>query len=175
MRKVVSVLSLLFVSLLAQHIHAQVLDLYKVPKKAYIESAKEMAKGIFENLQNNEHRAIADFIVENIGYSWNEQKKITERNDYLSKLEIISMKPPIGVYGDCFGYDLIEEGFLKGSDRYFRHSYLSYHDGSILVWEFRFYVNKENKVTLHYIGWSDTNPFEYMSTPDMVLPLYQNN
>lgn len=155
--------------------HAQVLDLSKSPKKAYRESAKQMAKGIFENLQNNEHRAIADFIVENIGYSWNESKKITERNDYLSKLEIISMKPPMGVFGDCFGYDLIEEGFLTGSDRYFRHSYLSYHDGSILVWEFRFYVNKDDKVTLHYIGWSDKNPFEYMSTPDMVLPYYRTD
>lgn len=75
MKKVVSALALVFLSLIAHQIHAQSLNLYKVPKKAYLESAKEMAKGIFENLQNNEHRAIADFIVDNVGYSWNEQKK----------------------------------------------------------------------------------------------------
>jgi len=172
MRNAFYIIALLTISLFAQNIKAQNLDIKKVPKPEYIESAKELAKGIFDNLKKNKNKEIADFIVKSIGYNWDESKKITERNDYLAKLEIISLKPPKGVYGKLFGYDLIEEGFLLGSDRYFRHTYISYHEGSILIWEFRFFVNKKNEVTLHYIGWSDKNPFEYMSTPDMLLPRY---
>ncbi len=171
--KKVTYISILMVSiLLCNMLPAQNLNLSKTPKPEYLDSAKELAKGVFENLKQKNHKEIADFIVESIGYNWQESKKITERNDYLAKLEIISLKPPDGVYGDLNGYDLIDEGFLQGSDRLFRHTYISYHDGSILIWEFRFYVDKDEKVNLHYMGWSDKNPFEYMSTPDMLLPRY---
>jgi hypothetical protein len=172
MKKEFYILLLLAITTISQNIKAQNLDLKKVPKIEYIESAKVLAKGFFDNLKNKRHKQIADFIVESLGSNWDESKKITERNDYLSKLEIISLKPPKGVYGDLFGYDLIEQGFLSGSDRYFRHTYISYHEGSILIWEFRFFVNKDDRVTLHYMGWSDKNPFEYMSTSDMLLPKY---
>ena len=37
---------------------------------------------------------------------------------------------------------------------------------------YRFFVKEDDTVTLHNIGWSDKNPFEYMSTPDMLLPKY---
>jgi hypothetical protein len=172
MKKAFYIFGLLTIIMFAQYAKAQNLDLKKVPKQDYVDSAKEIAKGFFDNLKKNKHKEIADFIVESIGYNWDESKKITSRNDYMSKLEIISLKPPKGVFGDLIGYDLIEEGLLSGSDRYFRHTYISYHDGSVLIWEFRFFVDKDNKVTLHYIGWSDKNPFEYMSTPDMLLPRY---
>lgn len=151
---------------------SQNLDLNKTPKDDHLNQGKSIAKNFFENLENRKHKENADYIVNNIGNSWEESKKITERNSYLSKFEIISMKPPKGLYGDLNGYDLIEEGFLKGSDRYFRHTYLGYFEDSFLIFEFRFYVKTDGKVTLHYIGWSENNPFEYMSTADMLLPRY---
>lgn len=153
-------------------LNAQELDLRKIPKPEYLSDAKKMAATFFENLKKQKHKENADFIVNSLGQTWDESKKIAERNDYMAKFEIISLAPPKGVYGSMDGYDLIEEGFLSGSDRYFRHTYIAYHQGSILIYEFRFYVDSKEKVTLHYIGWSEKNPFEYMSTPDMLLPKY---
>ncbi len=163
---------LIIIFLIGHSVSGQNLDLKKIPKPEYITGAKEIAKVIFENLKNKKYKEIADYVVGTLGYNWDETKKISTRNDYLSKLEIIGLKPPKGVFGDLNGYDLIEEGFIKGSDRYFRHCYMTYHEGSILIWEFRFYVDKGGKVTLHYLGWSDKNPFEYMSTSDILLPKY---
>ncbi|RSC92934.1 hypothetical protein [Tenacibaculum singaporense] len=151
---------------------AQDLNLTKVPKTEYLDKAKKIASTFFENLKNKNHKGNADFIVKSVGESWDESKKISQRNDYLAKFEIISLKPPKGIYGDLDGFDLIEQGFLKGSDRYFRHIYIGYHDGSVLIYEFRFYVDSKKNVTLHYIGWSEKNPFEYMSTPDILLSKY---
>jgi|OpeIllAssembly_1097287.scaffolds.fasta_scaffold20514_2 hypothetical protein len=172
MKKIIYVFSIITIMISNYEVTAQNLDLQKTPKQVYLDSAKKMAKGLFDDLKNGEHKKIAEFIVENLGKTWDESKKIQTRNDYLGKFEIISLRPPKGVYGDLTGYDLIEEGFLLGSDRYFRHTYLTYHEGSILIWEFRFFVDVKGAVTLHYIGWSDKNPFEYMSTSDMLLPKY---
>jgi len=163
-----------FTHLIFSTLNAQNLDITKVPKPEYLDEAKKIANTFFENFRNKKHKENADFIVNNLGKNWDESKKISERNDYLAKFEIISLKPPKGVYGALDGFDLIEQGFLKGSNRYFRHTYIGYHEGSILIYEFRFYVNSKAKVTLHYIGWSEKNPFEYMSTPDMLLPKYDN-
>ncbi|ASB49155.1 hypothetical protein [Alkalitalea saponilacus] len=172
MKKTIYIFLILAMIIPVSTLYGQNLNLNKTPKKEHLAAAKELAKKIFDNLANKNHQEIANFIVDNIGFNWDESRRISSRNDYLSKLEILSLKPPMGVFGDLFGYDLIEEAFLMGSDRYFRHTYLSYHEGSLLIWEFRFYVNKDGNTTLHYIGWSDNNPFEYMSTPDMVLPRY---
>jgi len=175
MKTIPKLLILFIFSLVSfNHLNAQDLDLTKVPKQEYLDEAKQIARTFFENYKNKNHKANADYIVKSLGQNWDESKRISERNDYLAKFEIISLRPPKGVYGELDGYDLIEQGFLKGSDRYFRHTYIGYHEGSILIYEFRFYVNNKQKVTLHYIGWSEKNPFEYMSTPDMLLPKYDN-
>lgn len=165
-------LSLITFFLVINFSFSQNLDLNKTPNNDHLDQGKSIAKNFFENLKNKRHTENADYIVNNLGSTWDESKKITERNSYLSKFEIISMKPPKGVYGDLNGFDLIEEGFLKGSDRYFRHTYLGYFDESFLIFKFRFYVKTDGKITLHYIGWSENNPFEYMSTSDMLLPRY---
>ncbi|MDC7994350.1 hypothetical protein [Altibacter sp. HG106] len=154
------------------NISAQELDIHAMPKKAYIAEAKAIANTFFTNFKDKKLKENADFIVNSLGATWDETKKISQRNEYLGKFEIISLKPPKGLYGDLDDYDLIEEGFLQGSDRYFRHTYIGYHEGSVLIYEFRFYVNHKEEVTLHYIGWSEKNPFEYMSTADMLLPKY---
>ncbi|WP_276495682.1 hypothetical protein [Pontibacter litorisediminis] len=154
---------------------AQKADLTKRPSAAKIQEAKNMATTIFADLKNERHDKIADFMVESLGKSWDSSTRIKNKNDYKGKMEIISMSPPNGVYGDMGGYDLIEEAYLPGSDRYFRHTYITYHEGSKLVWEFRFYINNKQEVTLDYIGWSEKNPFEYLSTSDMLVPRYYNN
>ncbi len=175
MKTIPKLLILFIFSLVSfNQLNAQDLDLTKVPKQEYLDEAKKIARTFFENYENKNHKTNADYIVKSLGQNWDESKRISERNDYLAKFEIISLRPPKGVYGELDGYDLIEQGFLKGSDRYFRHTYIGYHEGSILLYEFRFYVNNKQKVTLHYIGWSEKNPFEYMSTPDMLLPKYDN-
>jgi hypothetical protein len=127
------------------------------PKQEYLDSAKKIAFDVFENIKKRNYQEISEFMVESLGANWNESKKISQRNEYLSKFKIIGLKAPEGVYGDLNGYDSIDEGFLKGSDRLFRHTYITYHEGSFLIWEFRFYVDKNEN--LHYIGWSDKNPF----------------
>jgi len=153
-------------------IQAQGLDLKKVPKQEHLDEGKKIASTFFENLKKKEFNTNAEFIVNSIGKSWDETKKISQRNDYLAKFELMNLPPPKGIYGEMDGYDLIEQGFIKGSNRIFRHTYIGYHEGSFLIYEFRFYVNSLGKVSLHYIGWTDKNPFEYMSTPDMMLPRY---
>ncbi|GHA61092.1 hypothetical protein [Pontibacter akesuensis] len=153
---------------------SQTTDFSKKPNAAKIQEAKTIVNTIFTDLKNNRHEKVADFMVESIGKTWDAATKIKNKNDYLSKMQIISVSPPEGVYGSLDGYDLIEEAYLPGSDRYFRHTYISYHEGSKLIWEFRFYINSKQKLTIDYIGWSEKNPFEYMSTSDMLAPRYFN-
>ncbi|ALO14562.1 hypothetical protein L21SP5_00894 [Salinivirga cyanobacteriivorans] len=172
MRNTTKILLLVAIVLTAGIAGAQNLDLNKVPKLEYLKTAKNMASDFFQRLKEKDHEANADFIIDNLGSAWDESKRISERNDYLNKFQLISIKPPQGVYGDLDGYDLIEQGFLRGSDRYFRHTYMAYFEGNYLIFEFRFYVDGNEKVTLDYIGWSEKNPFEYMSTSDMLLPKY---
>ncbi len=172
MKNTTKILLLIVIVLNGGIASSQNLDLNKVPKLEYLKAAKKIASDFFERLKDKQHEANADFIIEHLGRAWDESKRISERNDYLNKFQLISIKPPKGVYGDLDGYDLIEQGFLRGSDRYFRHTYMGYFEGNYLIFEFRFYVNSAEEVTLDYIGWSEKNPFEYMSTSDMLLPKY---
>ncbi|GAA4327379.1 hypothetical protein GCM10023115_24700 [Pontixanthobacter gangjinensis] len=151
---------------------SQVLDLRKTPTEHSLKEANQIVKTFFENLKNKDHEANVDFIVENLGGTWDESKKISTKNDYLNKFQIMSIKPPKGVYGDLQGFDIIDQGILPGSDRYFRNTYLGYFEQSVLIFEFRFYVTQNKKVRLNYIGWSEKNPFEYMSTADMLMSRY---
>src|SRR5690606_81405 len=165
-KTLLSLLALLFTFSLSYSQAAQ----FKVPNKEHLDKGKQIAAEFFDNLKHKRHEVNADFIMSTIGKSWDESQQITERNDYLNKFQLIAMES--GLYGKLDSVDLIQEASLAGSARYFRHAYLAYFDNSLLVFEFRFYVNPKEEVSLHYIGWSETNPFEYMSTGDMVLPLY---
>ena len=151
---------------------SQVLDLRKTPTEQSLKEANKIVKTFFENLKNKNHEKNVDYIVENIGFTWDESKKISTRNEYLNKFQIMDIKPPKGFYGDFQGFDIIDQGVLPGSDRYFRNTYLAYFEQSVLIFEFRFYVTQDKKVRLNYIGWSEKNPFEYMSTADMLFSRY---
>jgi len=82
------------------------------------------------------------------------------------------MSPPQSSYGKLDGYDLMDESYLPGSVRYFRLTYISYHEGAPLIWQFRFYVKPNGKIALNYITWSEKNPFEFLSTSDMLLQFW---
>lgn len=161
----------LVILLTSQYSTAQ--DFTKKPNEKNLNEAKQIAKTFFTNFQKGNLEENADFIVSELGNTWDESKKISSKTDYLGKFQIISLSGNKGgVYGKLDGFDLIEQGFLLGSDRYFRHTYIGYHEGSVLIYEFRFYVKPDNTTSLHYIGWSEKNPFEYMSTSDMLFSKY---
>ena len=148
-------------------------DFNKKPSTETTQKAKEISVNFFQNLKNGELEKNADFIVNSIGGSWDDTKKISQKGDYLKKFEIISLDPGYGgIFGVIDSYDLLEIGFLKGSDRYIRLVYIGYHPGSVLMYEFRYYLNPKNELKLQYIGWSESNPFEYMSTSDIIMTKY---
>ena len=148
-------------------------DFNKKPSNETIKKAKEISVNFFQSLKNGELEKNADFIVNSIGSSWDETKKINEKGDYLKKFQIISLDPEQGgIYGVIDNYDLLDIGFLKGSDRYIRLVYIGYHPGAVLMYEFRYYLNPKKELKLQYIGWSESNPFEYMSTSDIIMTKY---
>ena len=163
------ILMLLIASI--QQLSAQ--DYLKRPSDESVKKAEEISELFFSNMKKGKNEANADFIVNSIGGSWDQTKKISQKGDYLQKFQIIDLSPDEGgVYGRIVSYDLLEKGFLSGSDRYFRLTYIGYHPNSVLMYEFRYYVKPSGEVRLQYIGWSDKNPFEYMSTSDMMLTKY---
>ena len=128
-----------------------------------------MAEQLFANLKAGESEKIAQWIVNELGFTWDATTKVQNMNDYKAKMDIIKISPPQGSFGALAGYDLIEESYLPGSDRYFRTTYISYQEGAPLIWEFRFYVKPDGRVSLSFIGWNPQNPFEYLAKPDMQL------
>lgn len=142
----------------------------KVPKAEALSSARKTCTDMFAKLKEGQSEAIAVWIVEQVAFSRDEGTKLNLRNDFKSKLDLVIANPPIGPYGTLAGYDLIDEAYVPGTDRYFRLTYMTYHQRSPLLWEFRFYVKPDGTISLHYIAWNETNPFEFLSTSDMMLP-----
>jgi len=128
-----------------------------------------MAEQLFEWLKAGKNDEIAEWIVSEVGYAWDAGTRIKKLNEFKSQLDILKVSPPDSSYGKLGGYDLIEESYLPGSNRFFRTTYITYHEGAPLIWEFRFYVNPEDKVTLNFITWDPSNPFEYLAKSDMQL------
>jgi hypothetical protein len=143
--------------------------IFKKPNDKAITSAYKIAEKLFADLKANKTQEVAEWIVANLGKTWDASTKVQNVNSYKSKLDVIRLSPPSGSYGKLVGYDLIDESYLPGSDRYFRLVYISYHEESPLIWEFRFYVKPDGDIAPNYISWDDTNPFEIMSTNKMLL------
>jgi hypothetical protein len=139
------------------------------PSAVAVSAAYKLAEGLFENLKAGKNDDIAKWLVEQVGSSWDAQTKVKNAADYKSKLDMILISPPSGTYGKLDSYDLIEESALPGTDRYFRLTFITYHEAAPLIWELRYYVKSDGKVALKYCGWSDKNPFEYLSTSDMQI------
>jgi hypothetical protein len=139
----------------------------KMPTGKALAEAHKMGEELFRRLKLGENEQIAKWLVAEIGYAWDATTKIENMNEFKAKLDIIQVSPPASSYGALSGFDLIEESYLPGSDRYFRTTYISYHEGAPLIWELRFYVKPDGRIALNYITWSEKNPFEYLSTAAM--------
>lgn len=140
-----------------------------VPSATLVSAAYKLAEGVFSSLKEGKTEELAKWLVDQIGPSWDAQTKVKNSGDFRTKLDMILVSPPAGTYGKLESFDLIEESALPGTDRYFRLTFISYHEAAPLIWEFRFYVKPDRKLSLKYCGWSDKNPFEYLSTSDMQL------
>lgn len=147
----------------------------KVPNAEALSAARTQCTQLFDHLKAGKTQEISDWIISEVGCALSEGVRIAQRNDFKSKLDLILVGPPASPYGKIDGYDLIDETYLPGSDRYFRYVYITYHQSAPLTWEFRFYVKPDNSVSLNFITWTELNPFKYMSTPDMLLRLWNNN
>lgn len=140
-----------------------------VPSADKVSAAYKIAESMFDKLKAGKSEEIAKWLTEEIGQAWDAQTKVKNIGDFRSKLDMILLSPPGGTYGKLTGYDLIEESSLPGTDRYFRLTFLSYHEASPLLWQFRFYVQPGGQLHLTYCGWDGSNPFEYLATGDMQL------
>jgi hypothetical protein len=150
--------------------HAQLFrPAIRVPSAEKVSEAKKMATDLFSKLKEGQTQEVAQWIVRQVGYAWSAQEKVKKTGEFKSSLDLILIGPPDGAFGKLDGYDLIEESYLPGSDRYFRLTYMTYHQASPLLWEFRYYITPEGKVTLHWIAWSPENPFEFLTKSEMLL------
>ena len=134
-----------------------------------VAAAREMVAILFTNLKGGKTDEIAQWIVDQVGYASDAATKVKNKGEYKSQLDIVLISPPASAFGKLDGYDQIDEAYLPGSARFFRLCYISYHEGAHLVWEFRFYVKPDGKVALNYVGWNPKNPFEFLSTSDMLV------
>jgi hypothetical protein len=142
----------------------------KPPSPEALSAARKACTDLFANLAAGKTAAIATWVADEIGYTRDPASKITLKNDFKSKLDLIVTSPPVTPYGKISGYDLLDESYLPKSDRYFRLTYISYHEAAPLIWEFRFYVKPDGKISLNHIDWSEKDPFEFMSSPEMTYP-----
>ena len=165
------VIALLTTSASAQLYKAEM----KAPSAEALSAARKQCMSLFNNLKKGKTEEIAQWMIEEIGYAYSPAEKLSKKNDFQAKLDAVLVSPPVSYYGKIDGFDLVDESYLPGSDRYFRFVYISYHEGAPLLWEFRFYVKKDGAPTLHFITWSEANPFEYMSTSDMLLPRWYHD
>jgi hypothetical protein len=139
------------------------------PNAEAVAAAYKLVEGVYAKFEAGKTEEIAKWLTEQVGYTWDAAKKVQNTSEYKAKLDSILLSPPQGNWGKLSGHDLIEESSLPGSGRYFRLTYITYHEGAPLVWEFRFYVKPDGKPSLNSFAWSDKNPFEYLSTADMQL------
>jgi len=134
-----------------------------------VTAAHKMAEQVFADFKAGETEKIAKSLVAQLGHAWDAQTRIKNMNDFKAKLDMIELSPPAGSYGKLDGYDLLKESFLPGTNRYFRLTYITYHETSVLLWEFRYYVKPDGKPTLLFVSWSENNPFEFLTASEMLI------
>src|SRR5713226_9401819 len=106
----------------------------KTPSLEALTAARKACADLFSNLAAGKTEEIATWITNELGYTRDPASKMTLRNDFKSKFDLVTASPPVTPYGKLSGYDLIEEAYLPNSNRYFRMIYISYHEGAPLIW-----------------------------------------
>ncbi len=147
----------------------------KIDKQIADKQVNEFVVKFFDDLKNKRTEKIARMIVEETGYYLDEDTKEKTKNDYRTKLDSIFIEPPNGRYGDFYEYNLINTSYLPGSNKYIRLYYISYHLGTPLTWEFRFYIRPKGDLSLNHISWNEKNPFDCFSSPDLIWEELKTN
>lgn len=164
-----SLLFLLFVATAQGALSQGVTPIIRPPSAEVLSQADALVDTVFTALQEGRSHDVAEFFNRHVGYTDNQTDQVTNVNTYRSQIDVILLPPPSGPLGPMAGYDLLEESYLPGSSRYFRRTYLTYHEGSPLIWEFRFYVRPDGTASLNAFQFDPGNPFAYLSTSDMLL------
>ena len=148
---------------------------YASVETKYVELAKQIvADSVFARLENEEPDELAEWIVNQTGYMLDGAERLQKINEFRTQFGTILLPPPEGPVGAIEGYELLQEDSLPSSDRYFRLVYLSHHQRAPLIWEYHFYITSTGEVLLNLFLFNGGNPFDYLSTSDMLLNQYYN-
>lgn len=143
------------------------------PSPEWIDRGKAIVKdSVFARLERNEPNELATWLTDELHTATSGTPKMQQENNFRSSFQMITQDPPDSPFGALDGYDLLQESHLPGTNRYFRLTYMTYHQEAPLVWEFHFYVTPEEDVNLTYFQFNGENPFAYMSTSDMLIEGY---
>jgi hypothetical protein len=154
----------------AQQQNAPAQHATKTPSRESLGDAHKACQDFLQNLSSGNTEEAARWIASELGYAQDDDGRQQMMETFRGKLDALLVTPPASPYGKISGYDLVDESYLPNSAHYFRLIYITYHEGSPLLWEFRFYVRPEGHVALENVEWSEKNPFEYMAAPDKLYP-----
>ena len=125
---------------------------------------------MFARLQAGDADALAEWVVNETYSDGSGSTRIQTLSQFESQFRMMTQED--GPFGEMDGYDLLQEDALPGTDRYFRLTYMSYHQEVALVWEIHFYVRPDGGLSIPYLQFNGQNPYVYLSTSDMLLPRY---
>lgn len=148
---------------------------YQRPNPELVEEAKSVVKdSIFARLRTGEVEALAEWLTDQVHSPASGTPRMKQLNQFRSEFQMIAQNPPDSPFGDMDGYSLLQESHLPGTSRYFRLTYMTYHQEAPLVWEVHFYVTPDESPVLTFVQYNGQNPFSYMTTPDMLIEEYYN-
>lgn len=158
---------------LTQTAHAQTLG---QPDPALVEQAKALvADSIFTRLNADQADALAEWVTDQTHSDASGVTRMQQLSQFQSQFRMIAASGPSNPFGEMDGFDLLQQSSLPGTDRYFRLTYMTYHDELPLVWEFHFYARPDGGLSMPYLQFSGQNPFTYLSTPDMLIERYYDS
>jgi len=146
------------------------------PDPSVIQEAKSIvADSIFARLKAGQSESLAEWVTDQVHTEASGNSRMQQLNEFRSSFDMIAQGPPESPFGEMVGFDLLQESALPGTDKYFRLTYMTYHQEVPLVWEVHFYVKPDGNPSLTMIRFDGQNPFSYMTTPDMLIERYYDS
>lgn len=140
------------------------------PDQLHLDQARAIvADSVFQRLSDKHADELAVWVIEQIHTDASGTTRTQLLSEFQSQFRLIVDDGPTNPFGELDGYDLLQEVALPGTKRYFRLLYMTYHQRTPLVWEFHFYVKPDGDLALTFLHFTGGNPFEYMSTSDMLI------
>lgn len=145
------------------------------PDRVLLERAKGIvADSIFARLEAGQADELAEWVTDATHSEASGVTRLQQFNQFQTQFRMMTEEATNSPFGKMEGYDLLQEVALPGTDRYFRLTYMSYHQELPLVWEIHFYVRPDRTLSIPYLQFNGQNPFTYLSTPDMLIERYYN-